>query len=54
MNQIFKDEAMWPWCSKKWDELQIDPQICGIVKQEYNKHQNRKYIIYVGDMFYYF
>lgn len=53
VNQIFKDEAMWPWCSKKWDKLEIDPEILDIVEKEYNNHQNRKYTIYIGDMFYY-
>lgn len=53
VNQILEDNAMWPWCNKEWNKLKIDREIYEIVKDEYNNHQNRKYTIYVGDMFYY-
>lgn len=63
VNACLKDDqyasAKWPWCNKPWKviekEVRTFEDLCPPAELEsfYQKHQNSKCTIYIGDMFYY-
>ena len=59
MNEIYKDDAKWHWCNKDYKVLDKELNNSELKKDiddilgEYNDHKDRKYTIFVGDMFYF-
>ncbi|CQR26011.1 hypothetical protein BN1356_02356 [Streptococcus varani] len=59
MSEITGNNVKWPWCNKSWDELdtEFDKNKLSIYKEklklEFDKHKDRRFTLYIGDMFYY-
>lgn len=59
MNEIYKDDAKWHWCNKDSEVLKEELNNSELKKdiddilEEYNDHKDRKYTIFIGDMFYF-
>ena len=59
MNEIYKDDVKWHWCNKDSEVLKEELNNSELKKDiddilgEYNDHKDRKYTIFIGDMFYF-
>lgn len=59
MNEIYENDAKWHWCNKDSKVLEEElnnfesKEFSKKILQEYKNHEDRKYTIFVGDMFYF-
>lgn len=59
MNEIYENDAKWHWYNKNYEDLEEElnnselKEIASDILQEYKEHEDRKYTIFVGDMFYF-
>ena len=59
MNEIYENDAKWHWCNKDSKVLEEElnnfesKEFAKKILQEYKNHEDRKYTIFVGDMFYF-
>lgn len=59
INETCENDAKWHWCNKNYEDLEEElnnselKEIANDILQEYKEHEDRKYTIFVGDMFYF-
>lgn len=59
INETCENDVKWHWCNKNYEDLEEGlnnselKEIANDILQEYNEHEDRKYTIFIGDMFYY-
>ena len=59
INETCENNAKWHWCNKNYEDLEEElnnselKEIANDILQEYKEHEDRKYTIFVGDMFYF-
>lgn len=59
INEIYENDAKWHWCNKNYKVLDKElnnselKEAADDILQEYKNHEDRKYTIFIGDMFYF-
>ena len=59
INETCENDAKWHWCNKNYEDLEEElknselKEVANDILQEYKEHEDRKYTIFVGDMFYF-
>lgn len=59
INKTCENDVKWHWCNKNYEDLEEElknselKEVANDILQEYKEHEDRKYTIFVGDMFYF-